>query len=327
MDDFDGWRGLVSSVVQKEPNWQVVGEAADGLQAVSKAEELKPDLIILDIGLPKLNGIEAVRRIRKVSPESKILILSQESSADVVQEALSSGALGYVVKTDAETELLAAMKAVRKGRQFVSSRLRPFVITEIGDEHLGDRPRPEELLVPRPSSHEVAFYGDDAFFVNDFARFIEAALKAGNAVIVIATESHRKNLLQRLQAQGVDVATAIEQGGYIPLDVDDALSTFMVNELPDPVRFRKVAGDLVARAAKAAKGTHRRVVACGELASTLWAQGKADAAVQLEHLWNEIAKKYDMATLCGYVLKSFQREQESNICQKICAEHSAVHFQ
>jgi len=97
VDDFDAWRGLVSSVVQKEPNWQVVGEAADGLQAVSKAEELKPDLIILDIGLPKLNGIEAVRRIRKVSPESKILILSQESSADVVQEALSSGALGYEV--------------------------------------------------------------------------------------------------------------------------------------------------------------------------------------------------------------------------------------
>ena len=201
------------------------------------------------------------------------------------------------------------------------------MITEIGDQHLGDRPRPEELLVPRPSSHEVAFYGDDAFFVNDFARFIETALKVGNAVIVIATESHRKNLLQRLQAQGVDVATAIEQGGYIPLDVDDTLPTFMMNELPDPVRFRKVAGDLVARAAKAAKGTHRRVVACGELAPTLWAQGKAEAAVQLEYLWNEIAKKYDMATLCGYVLKSFQREQESNIYQKICAEHSAVHFQ
>jgi DNA-binding NarL/FixJ family response regulator len=132
---------LVSSVVQKEPNWQVVGEAADGLQAVSKAEELKPDLIILDIGLPKLNGIEAVRRIRKVSPESKILILSQESSADVVQEALSSGALGYVVKTDAETELLAAMEAVLKGSQFVSSRLRP------------SSPRGASR-VPLPSSHD-----------------------------------------------------------------------------------------------------------------------------------------------------------------------------
>jgi DNA-binding NarL/FixJ family response regulator len=327
VDDYEPFRRFVCSMLGKRPELQVVGEASDGLEAVRKAEELKPDLIILDIGLPNLNGIEAVRRIRKVSPESKILILSQESSTDVVEEALRSGALGYVVKTDARTELLAAMEAVRKGRQFVSSRLRPFVITEIGDEHLGDRPRPEELLVPLRSSHEVAFYGDDAFFVNDCARFIEAALKVGNPVIVIATESHRKSLLQRLQAHGVDVATAIEQGGYIPLDVADTLSTFMVNELPDLVRFRKVAGDLVVTAAKAAKGTHPRVVACGELAPTLWAQGKAQAAIQVEHLWDEIAKKYDVATLCGYVLKGFQREQESNIYEKICAEHSAVHFQ
>jgi len=111
------------------------------------------------------------------------------------------------------------------------------------------------------------------------------------------------------------------------LDAADTLSTFMVRDLPDPVRFRKVAGDLVATAAKAAKGTHPRVVACGELAPTLWAQGKAEAAVQLEHLWDEIAKKYDMAKLCGYVLKSFQHEQERNIYEKICAEHSAVHFE
>ena len=173
----------------------------------------------------------------------------------------------------------------------------------------------------------MGFHNDDAAFLLDFACFIEAALNAGNAVIVIATESHRKNLVQRLQAQGVDVATAIEQGSYIPLNVEDTLSTFMVNEFPDPVRFRKVTGDLVARAAQAAKGTHPRVVACGELAPTLWAQGNAEAAVQLEHLWDEIAKKYDMATLCGYVLKSFQREQESNIYENICAEHSAVHFQ
>ena len=101
---------------------------------------------------------------------------------------------------------------------------------------------------------------------------------------MVATESHRKSLLQRLQAQGVDVAAAIEQGRYIPLDVADTLSTFMVNDLPDPARFFRVVGDLIAAAAKAAKGKQSRVAICGECASILWAQGKADAAIQVEQL-------------------------------------------
>ena len=98
----------------------------------------------------------------------------------------------------------------------------------------------------------------------------------------------------------------------------------MVNDLPNPVRFLKIAGDLVAAAAKAATGERPRVAACGECAPILWAQGRADAAIQLEHLWDEIAKTCDVDILCGYTLKSFQCEQESHIYQKICAEHSVV---
>ena len=112
---------------------QIVGEASDGLEAVQKAEELQPDLIVLDIGLPTLNGIEAARRIRKLSPESKILFVSQESSADVVQEALALGALGYVVKAHAGSELLAAVEAVLQGRQFISSGLSGHYFTDAAD--------------------------------------------------------------------------------------------------------------------------------------------------------------------------------------------------
>ena len=95
---------------------------SDGLEAVQKAQELKPDLIVLDIGLPKLNGIEAAQRIRRLSPQSKILFVSQESSADVVQKAFSLGGCGYVVKMEAAGELLAAVDAVLRGEQFVGSR-------------------------------------------------------------------------------------------------------------------------------------------------------------------------------------------------------------
>jgi DNA-binding NarL/FixJ family response regulator len=107
-----------------KPQLQVIGEVSDGLEAVHKAEEFKPDLILLDIGLPTLNGIAAARQIRKLSPESKIVFVSQESNADIVKEALSMGAEGYVVKTSAASDLLTAVEAICEGRQFVSRSVR-----------------------------------------------------------------------------------------------------------------------------------------------------------------------------------------------------------
>jgi DNA-binding NarL/FixJ family response regulator len=123
VDDFEPFYRFVRSMLQESPELQVICEVSDGLEAVKKAEELQPDLILLDIGLPRMNGIEAARRIRTLSPESKILFVSQESSADVVQEALSLGAAGYVLKAQAGPELLAAVDAVLQGKQFVSSGL------------------------------------------------------------------------------------------------------------------------------------------------------------------------------------------------------------
>lgn len=100
---------------------RVVCEVCDGLEAVQRAEELKPDLILLDIGLPRLNGIEAARRIRDLAPESKIIFSSQETSAEIVQEAMRLGAWGYVFKIHAAAHLLPAIDAVLSGKRFVSS--------------------------------------------------------------------------------------------------------------------------------------------------------------------------------------------------------------
>jgi DNA-binding NarL/FixJ family response regulator len=313
------------------PELQIICEARDGPHAVQKAEELTPDLILLDIGLPKMNGLEAARRIRKLAPDSKILFLTQESSADVVREALSLGALGYVVKAHAGTELLPAVQAVLQGKQFVGSGLTGRILpldTETyaygshHDDGIHGKPQPIEDESRR--NHEVQFYSEDASLPAGFASFLEAALKAGNAGIVVATESHRESLLHILQAQGVDVATAIEEGRFISLDAAEMLSTFMVNDLPDPVRLFKVAGELLAGAARAAKGDHPRISVCAECAPYLCAQGKADAAIQLEHLCNEITKTYEVDILCGYMLESFQRESHIHIYERICAEHSAV---
>ena len=124
VDDFEGWRHQVRLLFQARPQWQIIAEVSDGSEAVQKAADLKPGLILLDIGLPKLNGIEAARRIRQRSPSSKIIFLSQDSDLDIVRAALSTGAVGYVCKTDAQKELLPAIEAVLQGRQFVSSSIK-----------------------------------------------------------------------------------------------------------------------------------------------------------------------------------------------------------
>jgi DNA-binding NarL/FixJ family response regulator len=329
VEDFDPFRRFICSTLSKKLEFQIVEEATDGLEAVQKAEKLQPDLIILDIGLPSLNGIDAARRIRKLCPKSKILFMSQESSADVVQEALALGALGYVVKAHAGSELLPAVEAVLQGKQFVSSGLSGHYFTPASNSKTLDRP---DVHLPPPAQgsmggtccHEVDFYSDHATFVLGFTRFIKAALESGKAVIVVATHSHRKSLLQRLQEHGVDIVAAVEQGRYVSVDVADVLSTFMVNDQPDPGRFLQAANNLISAAAIASKGDRPRVAVCGECAPILWEQGKVDAAIEVERLLDEAVKSRNVDILCGYVLSSFQREQQRHIYDKICAKHSAV---
>jgi DNA-binding NarL/FixJ family response regulator len=128
---------------------QIVGEAADGLEAVQKAEELQPDLILLDLGLPRLNGIEVARRIRTLSPQSKITFVSLESSADVVQEALRLGALGYVAKAQAGSDLLTAVDAICRGGRFVSAGLADAIsLSQSPHQPMVDNPADQEFSAP-----------------------------------------------------------------------------------------------------------------------------------------------------------------------------------
>jgi DNA-binding NarL/FixJ family response regulator len=263
VDDYEPWRSFAIRELQKKPELQVVSEASDGLEAVQKADELQPDLIVLDIGLTSLNGIEVARRIRTLSPESKILFVSQQSSVEVVQEALGTGAQGYIVKTDARRELLTAVDAVLRGDKFVGNRFASYDL--IGTS---DRPDPESVgrkdslarrhdqNVQKTRHHELELYSDDEAFLDGSTDFIIAALKVGKVVILIATDLHQTGLLQRLQARGMDVGALADQKRYISLDIADSLPTFMVDASPDPVRLSKAVRAHIVEAVKAAKEKH-----------------------------------------------------------------------
>jgi CheY-like chemotaxis protein len=311
-DDYEGWRQQARSLLQVGPQWQVIAEASDGLETVQKADELKPDLIVLDIGLPKLNGIETAQRIRDLSPDSKIIFLSLYNSPEVVQAALSTGALGYVYKADAQSELLPAVHAVLRGKQFVSSSLAGYGFTDTSVEGV-------------PHRHEVLFYSDETVLLDSFTRFIAAALNAGNAAIVLVTKSHQDSLLLRLKAEGVDTAGALHQGTYVPLDAAVALSKVMDDGPPDTVRYLGGIGGLIEAAATAAISEQPRVAVCGEGVALLHAEGKTDAAIQIERGCNDLAKTYEVDILCAYPLSSFHGEEDEHDFQSICGEHSAVY--
>jgi DNA-binding NarL/FixJ family response regulator len=201
VDDHENWRHQVHSLLQAWPAWHVIAEASDGSEAVQKAADLKPDLIVLDLGLPKLNGIEAARQIRQLSPNSKIIFLSQNSDLDVVRAALDTGAFGYVRKTGARRELLPAVDAALRGKQFVSRSLKDYQFTDTS-------------VQKSANSHEVQFYSDDALLLDTFARFIAVALKSGRAAIVAVTESFGDGLVSRLKEHGLDVDAAKEPAAW-----------------------------------------------------------------------------------------------------------------
>ena len=121
----------------------------------------------------------------------------------------------------------------------------------------------------------------------------------------------------------MNIDSAIQQGTYISLDAANTPSTIMVNGLPDPARFFECINGLIETASKAAKAEHPRVAFCGEGVGLLWAEGKTDAAIRIEQLWNDLAKMHEVDILCAYPLRSFDGEEDA--FRSICAEHSAVY--
>lgn len=173
-------------------------------------------------------------------------------------------------------------------------------------------------------AHIVQFYSEDRFLLDELSDLIGTALLAGSSAVVIATEEHREGLSKRLANERLHLADAMAAGRYVVLDAAEILARFIVGGLPDPARFSEVIGPVIARAAAAARDDKHRVVAFGEMVALLWAEGKSDAAIRTEKLWNQLARAYSFSLRCAYPMQGFHQKEHLEPLLQICAAHSGV---
>jgi PAS domain S-box-containing protein len=188
-------------------------------------------------------------------------------------------------------------------------------------------PMPHRVVTSPQGEHAVYFYQESDSLLDSLSDFIGSALGAGNAAIIIATKVHLDGLQQRLKACGLDTRRANRQGRYVALDASALLSQIMVNGMPDEERFADTVGKTIGRMRAALKGPRPEIAAFGEMVALLWTEGKIEAAIRLEQLWNELSKKYFFSLRCAYPMASCHGEKNIQPLVRICAEHSAALFQ
>jgi PAS domain S-box-containing protein len=177
---------------------------------------------------------------------------------------------------------------------------------------------------PYRGDHVAYFYQESDSLLEALSSFIGGALGAGNAALAIATKVHREGLQYRLTARGLDIPKASNEGRYIELDASELLSKIMVEGMPDSGRFEEIVGGAIVSSKARAKAARPETAAFGEMVSLLWTEGKVEAAIRLEQLWNELAKKHTFSLRCAYQAANFNGEKNSQPLMRVCAEHSAV---
>jgi PAS domain S-box-containing protein len=191
-------------------------------------------------------------------------------------------------------------------------------------------PDPRNLALPwqsagtLPGDHVAYFYQASDSLLEGLCDFIGPALCAGNAAIIIATKVHVEGLEHRLRARGLDTRKASEQGRYVALDASETLAQIMLEGMPDGSRFAEIVGGAIARTRDSVKTARPEIAAFGEMVSLLWTEGKIDAAIRLEQLWNELANKHSFSLRCAYPVANFYGEKGAHPLMRVCAEHSAV---
>jgi len=295
-EDFAPFREFACRELQRRPDFRVV-PVADGLAAIESAQAFQPDLVLLDIGLPSLNGLAAARRIRALSPAARIIFVTQESSPEVVHEALSLGSRAYIQKTSAQ-HLLATVEAIVDGDRTAGSA------SADSEHHVVD------------GIHHVEFYSDDATLLDTAEHYLASALTAHDAAVAFATRAHVQQLLPRLARRGSTVEQAIDRGSFVHVDAEELVSRI----LRDDTGWQADVARIIESAAAATMRANPRVAVLGECSAILMRDGHGDAAIDLEQQPLRVANA-SVDILCTYPLRSGEHDRRF---KAVCAHHDAI---
>ena len=303
-EDFEPFRQFIRRELQQHGDFETV-EVGDGLAAVDRAREWRPHLVLIDIGLPRLNGIGAAQQIRVLCPESKMVFLTQESSPEIVQAALGAGAQAYIRKIRAHDYLLDTIDTVLGASRTDDP-------PAIGTNHRHPSP-----------GHHAHVYADDGALLDSLEHFVASALMAHDAALVMATAPHLRMLLDRLQRVGIDVDGAIDRGTFRPFDAAEMLSQVVVNGGLDVERFRSALTSVIESTARSTMRERPRIAVFGECAALLCASGRIADAVRLEQTGNalDLRNRAVLDIVCAYPLLPSRTEPDFS---RICREHAAI---
>jgi len=194
-DDHEVVRRGLCALLRNQPQWEVCGEAGDGREAVEKVVTLKPEVVILDIGMPNLNGLEATRQILKTNPQIKVLVLTLHDSDQVVQEVLNAGARGFLLKTDAARDLVAAVEALRRGKTYFTPKVAAMVLDGYLRRENGPAPERPARRRLTPREREVVQLLAEGKSSKEVAVVLGLSVKTA--------ETHRSNIMRKLELHSV----------------------------------------------------------------------------------------------------------------------------
>jgi CheY-like chemotaxis protein len=285
--------------------YDVVGVARDGYEAIDLARSLAPDLIVLDIAMPRLDGFQVAARLQEFGLAARTVVMTLHDDEDLVKQAFLAGARGFVHKTRLAVDLVRALDHVYEGRFFL--------------------PTLQSLLtVAGSGAHAVQFHSYDRRFILDVSGLINCALRRGHVAAVVANAAVRAGVAEQLKSYGWNVGVAGDYGRYHAMDAAESLAGIMRDDRPDPERLGESVAALERLRVETADPSDGRLTLVGEIAVPLLLNGNAKGAMEIERLWNALTRGLPWLGVCCYPVSCFADRLPPHVFHEVCAEHGAV---